>query len=300
MWQEGLRELFEAEGFRCDALRVQALRVENRARALAMDRRWVQAAFTLCRSPAAPPSTAAPPGEQHGGGVTHVSGRPRSGGAQPIPPPGRVQPGSAPAASACDGRACAPSQPGAAAAATNQRGGDEQNVRANTLTGSDAPPGLALAGPEPRGRTPPEELDGSCQGCGHPDPPATPGRPADGERDGGQRAACSPGACSSHSQASPGCGRGSPPGAAGRRLPWRDMEAQKGAGGSGDRVGSAVLPAEQTCSSPAEWEARAADDRGSANGEDGGDMSLCALFDGGAPEEVEEVVRASICLVSES
>ncbi|KAK9843966.1 hypothetical protein WJX81_000623 [Elliptochloris bilobata] len=45
--EAGLRELFEAEGFRCDDVRVRATRIENRARGLAMDRRWVQAAFTL-------------------------------------------------------------------------------------------------------------------------------------------------------------------------------------------------------------------------------------------------------------
>ena len=70
------------------------------------------------------------------------------------------------------------------------------------------------------------------------------------------------------------------------------MEAQNVECGPGNRVCSAVFPAKQTCSSPAEWEVCAADDRGAADGEDGGDMSLSALFDGGAPEEVEEVVRA--------
>lgn len=51
--QEVLRGLFEAAGFSCDELRVRELRLENRARELAMDRRWVQAAFTLRHQPCA-------------------------------------------------------------------------------------------------------------------------------------------------------------------------------------------------------------------------------------------------------
>ena len=44
--QDRLRALFEAEGFRCDALTVREKTVENRALNLRMPRRWIQAVFT--------------------------------------------------------------------------------------------------------------------------------------------------------------------------------------------------------------------------------------------------------------
>ena len=51
--QDKLRALFEAEGFRCDALTVREKTVENRALDLRMPRRWVQAVFTYVGYPAA-------------------------------------------------------------------------------------------------------------------------------------------------------------------------------------------------------------------------------------------------------
>lgn len=45
--QAGLRELFEAEGYRCDSLLVHEKTVQNRAQGIAMERRWIQAVFTI-------------------------------------------------------------------------------------------------------------------------------------------------------------------------------------------------------------------------------------------------------------
>lgn len=47
MSQAGLRELFEAEGYRCDSLLVHEKTVQNRAQGIAMERRWIQAVFTF-------------------------------------------------------------------------------------------------------------------------------------------------------------------------------------------------------------------------------------------------------------
>ena len=52
MLQGRLRALFEAEGFRCDALTVRRKTVENRALDLRMPRRWIQAVFTYVGGPA--------------------------------------------------------------------------------------------------------------------------------------------------------------------------------------------------------------------------------------------------------
>ena len=39
-------DLFRRNGFRCEDVHVHERRVENRAKALTMDRRWIQALFT--------------------------------------------------------------------------------------------------------------------------------------------------------------------------------------------------------------------------------------------------------------
>ena len=64
--QDKLRALFEAEGFRCDALTVQEKTVENRALNLRMPRRWIQAVFTYVGSAAAGAGAADAPSGQPG------------------------------------------------------------------------------------------------------------------------------------------------------------------------------------------------------------------------------------------
>lgn len=43
--QEGLRGLFEAAGFACESLHMVERTISNRARGLAMERRWIQGTF---------------------------------------------------------------------------------------------------------------------------------------------------------------------------------------------------------------------------------------------------------------
>lgn len=44
--QAELRQLFAAEGFRCDDIVTHQRTISNRARELTMERQWVQATFT--------------------------------------------------------------------------------------------------------------------------------------------------------------------------------------------------------------------------------------------------------------
>ena len=48
--QAALVELFAAEGFRCEDVRLQERRIQNRLLGLDMDRRWIQAVFTYMGS----------------------------------------------------------------------------------------------------------------------------------------------------------------------------------------------------------------------------------------------------------
>jgi hypothetical protein len=48
--QEALVELFAAEGFTCEDVRLQERRIQNRLLGLDMDRRWLQAVFTYSGS----------------------------------------------------------------------------------------------------------------------------------------------------------------------------------------------------------------------------------------------------------
>ena len=230
--QEGLRALFQAQGFRCDALHVRAVCLENRARALSMDRRWVQAAFTLV----APPSGDGQCGASNGvGGVIRPSAC--SGGCAAE---GHAADGSG-AGAACE-NCCAASAHSAAvgeAAGRGNAGGGEAAAASSSAAASAATSGARTSHAE--------------RGLG--------------------RARRGDGAAEAAADLSSGMGSAANGDAAGRSDPSAASKEHSTAGALS-----------------AEWDPGGAEGE-VCTGEAADGHSLAALFDGGAPEEVEELVR---------
>lgn len=283
--QDGLRELFQAQGFRCDALHVRAVCLENRARALAMDRRWVQAAFTLV----APPS----------GGAERAA----SSGAN-----GVRRPCARPCGSAAERRAAAGSGAGTAA---------EDSGSANISTAAEAEAtgrGSAGGGEAAASRSSAAAVAGSCEartscgerahgsargGDGGVEAPADLSPGVRGAADGDAAARNGPSAASAESS-----GAGAFPAECDQSLVWRldgavDAPADPSLGVGRAADGDAAARSDSSTASeegsaagifPAEWDQGQAEG-GERFGEAADGHSLAALFDGGAPEEVEELVR---------
>ena len=230
--QEGLRALFQAQGFRCDALHVRAVCLENRVRALAMDRRWVQAAFTLVAPPSGSDQRAAGNGA---GGVRRTGAC--SGGS--------VAEGRAAAASGAgtvsenSTAASAHSAAESEAAGRGSVSGGEAAVRSSSATAGAATSDVCISHAE-RGQRTARSGDGAAEAAA--DVSLGVGSNADGDT----------ALCSGPSAASV------------------------------ERSSAGVFPAEWDHGQAEGWE-RAGD---AADGH-----SLAALFDGGAPEEVQELVR---------
>lgn len=230
--QEGLRELFQAQGFRCDALHVRAVCLENRARALTMDRRWVQAAFTLVPPPSGSSRRAACNGA---GGVRRA---------------GACSRGSAGERHAATGNGAGTACEDSCAASTHSAAMGEAAGRGSAGDGkATASSSSAMAGAETSG------------------------------------------ACSSHVQHSQGSTRSRDGAAeAGADLRQGMGNAAEGAAGVRSNPSAGSVECSSAGTFPAEW------DQGQAEGwERAGEAadghSLAALFDGGAPEEVQELVR---------
>jgi len=229
------------------------LRVENRARALAMERRWVQAAFTLRG------------------------------------PPLCAQAGAEPCAS---GERCAGQSPEGAVPGQRGVGGREHPVPCGCTGSGDPGAGRPAAGDAAAGAA---GQAGACcdaaaqsQAPGHatlggraPERPPLDARP----HPAAQRGCAGAPALQTASAAAPASHCSDAGGPAAAACGVRDSGAAEGP------ARGAALGAAGAAPDAAEWEAGAADGRGGGGDGDAGGLSLGALFDAGAPEEVEELVR---------
>ena len=290
--QEGLRELFHAQGFRCDALHVRAVCLENRARALAMDRRWVQAALTLVR----------PPTEN---GLQGPQARARQDARTGQTPCQEATPGDSGQSSTDLGvRFSGKRQPCRAATAAQAGSSGRQAAQCRPWRGA---PGPAPAnGLEQRGRGPLHGENGSVRAAR----PAFKHRAAAAADAGGEGAAqqgqaacngaddvtsantCSGGsAAGSHAAAGRDTANVSDSSGApsGQGAAVRGSDAD-GSAAVGSHSGAARSESSGARAFHAEWDQSGAEGCGRA-GEAADGLGLAALFDGGAPEEVQEQVR---------